>query len=174
MTEMGDILDRHLRSIFETDTQTYLGAIIPELTIYEWHVVPHRMEGLPIEIFMLEQAGKSDSGAAALSPARMRNRPADPMEVRFDMANYEGQVLEDAAVSSCTMMISRASKLISRVGERAIAGRWPACLLTSRGQQRAEAARCCHPSTGRTNAEVGRRASRWRSAPDAVLVASAC
>lgn len=109
MSEIRDFLNLHLQSIFDSDLTTYHATTVPELTIYEWHVTPHRIEGMPFHDFMLGESGRDDTAAIALDPSPSEGAPQGKGRVRFDLANYLEQVYEDTAICSYTMLISRGS-----------------------------------------------------------------
>jgi hypothetical protein len=46
-------LKKHLQSIQENDTRTYNETTAEDLTLYEWWVTPHRIDGLPFHEFMM-------------------------------------------------------------------------------------------------------------------------
>jgi hypothetical protein len=52
--EIHAFLFRHLQSIQENDVETYHATTSADLTLYEWWVTPHRLEGLPFHDFMLQ------------------------------------------------------------------------------------------------------------------------
>ena len=51
--EISDFLLRHLRSVQENDIPAYHETTSQDLTLYEWWVTPHRMDGLPFHEFMM-------------------------------------------------------------------------------------------------------------------------
>lgn len=51
-----DTLRRHLQSIFTGDVETYRATTADDLALYEWFVSPHRMDGLPFHLFMIEHS----------------------------------------------------------------------------------------------------------------------
>ena len=53
--ELWNFLERHLRSIYEGDWATYEATTHEELSLYEWFVTPHRLDGLPFHRFMVEK-----------------------------------------------------------------------------------------------------------------------
>jgi len=106
MTSIREALDRHLQSIFDGDLETYHQTSVPELTLYEWYVTPHRIEALPFHDFMMTEAARPDTAGMALDP-QPASPPEDKARVRFDLANYREQVYGEAAVCSYTMLISK-------------------------------------------------------------------
>lgn len=115
MGEIETFLHRHLQSIFDGDVETYHLTTVPDLSIYEWHVTPHRIDGLPFHDFMLAEAQREDSQAIALDP---EGEPGGaPLEVhtRYDLANYRLQRYGDTAICSYTMLLSSSSERGARV-----------------------------------------------------------
>lgn len=98
--EIHAFLLRHLRAIQENDTDAYRQTTAADLTLYEWWVTPHRIEGLPFhEFMMVSNAGR---GTVFGSDAPQR------AESRFDLANLSIQRYGDAAVASYTLLVSTA------------------------------------------------------------------
>lgn len=108
-----DTLHRHLRSIFEQDAATYAETTSPELSLYEWFVTPHRLDGLDFHAFMIEH---NWSGAN--------------QGYRYDLLEPRLQIYGDTAIVSYTFMLSLArengvehrthneSRVLIRQGER--------------------------------------------------------
>ncbi|WP_234553384.1 nuclear transport factor 2 family protein [Thermus caliditerrae] len=53
--ELWSFLERHLRSIYEGDPEDYRATTHEELSLYEWFVTPHRLDGLPFHLYMTER-----------------------------------------------------------------------------------------------------------------------
>jgi hypothetical protein len=115
MTDVRTFLDAHLKSIFEADVAGYHTTTVDDLTLYEWHVTPHRIEGLPFHDFMMAEAGREDSAGIALDPSPGRDASDEEMHIRHDLANYKEQVYGDTAICSYTMLISRGTRSGVRV-----------------------------------------------------------
>jgi hypothetical protein len=98
--EVKDFLSKHLDSIQRNDVSAYRETTAPDLTLYEWWITPHRIDGLRFHDFMMESnAGRgtvfgSDSTEAA--------------KTRFDLANLAIQRYGDTAIASYTMLVSTA------------------------------------------------------------------
>jgi hypothetical protein len=107
MSEIRAFLERHLQSIFEADIEAYRTSCTEDLTLYEWYVTPHRIEGIPFHAFMMDEAGREDTAAIALDPSPERATGSDKSRMRFDLANYCEQDYGEAAICSYTMLISR-------------------------------------------------------------------
>lgn len=101
-----ETLERHLQSILDSDLEAYHATTGPELTLYEWYVTPHRIDGLPFHDFLMTEAARQDSAATALDPAAeaLGEKPRQ----RFDLANYREQLYGDTAVCSYTLLLSNA------------------------------------------------------------------
>ena len=107
MSEVRSFLERHLQSIFESDSITYHETTTENLTLYEWYVTPHRIEGLSFHDFMMAEAGRDDTAGLALDPHPEVSSMQDKGRVRFDVANYQEQIFGESAVCSYTMLISK-------------------------------------------------------------------
>ncbi|MBM3125684.1 MAG: protein kinase [Chloroflexi bacterium] len=99
--EIRAFLENHLKSIQENDIRAYHETTSEELTLYEWWITPHRLDGLPFHEFMMDANaqrgsvfGAEDQGARAKS--------------RFDLANLHIQRYGETAIASYTLLISTA------------------------------------------------------------------
>ncbi len=88
--EIWEALHKHLRSVFERDPETYRATTAEDLSLYEWFITPHRQDGLPFHLFMIEH-GAMLGGTGAH---------------RYDLLEPRLQVYADTAITSYTMMIS--------------------------------------------------------------------
>ena len=102
------VLERHLQSILDCDVETYHATTVPELTLYEWYVTPHRIDGLPFHDFQMAESARPDSPATPLDPSGRAGAAEGKRRERFDLANYSEQVYGDCAVCSYTLLVSRA------------------------------------------------------------------
>jgi hypothetical protein len=59
------ILERHLQSILDCDVTAYHASTVPELTLYEWYVTPHRIDGLGFHDFLMTESARPDTPAIA-------------------------------------------------------------------------------------------------------------
>ena len=98
--EIHDFLLRHLKSVQENDTAAYHETTASELTLYEWWVTPHRIDGLPFHDFMME----SNAGRGTVFGSDAKQKA----ETRFDLSNLSIQRYGDAAIASYTMLVSTA------------------------------------------------------------------
>lgn len=90
--EIWDTLHRHLESIFSRDVETYVATTSEDLSLFEWMITPHRQDGLPFHLFMIENswAGTGTS-------------------YRYDLWEPRLQIFGDTAIASYTFMLSIAS-----------------------------------------------------------------
>ena len=109
MSEVQAFLEGHLQSIFDNDLEKYHATTVPELTLYEWYVTPHRIQGLPFHDFMMAESARDDTAGVALDPHPERGSSEHKERMRFDLANYCEQLYGDTAICSYTMLISKGS-----------------------------------------------------------------
>lgn len=91
--EVKDFLDRHLRAIAENDFATYRETTDDELSLYEWWVTPHRIDGLDFHNFIMNES------------ARRRRSGASPGNQQIELANLRIQRHGNSAVVSYTLML---------------------------------------------------------------------
>ena len=91
----------HLQSIEENDIQTYRETTGEDLTLYEWWITPHRIDGLLFHEFMMTSNAERGTVFGAQGEARSRTR--------FDLSNLHIQDYGDTAIASYTLLISTAS-----------------------------------------------------------------
>ncbi len=101
------ILENHLQSIFDNDVATYHATTVPDLTLYEWYVTPHRIDGLPFHDFMMTESARPDTAGTALEPRPAETAPLEPPRQRFDLSNYHEQRYGDVAICSYTLLITK-------------------------------------------------------------------
>lgn len=87
-----DAVHRHLRSIFTRDYDAYKETTAEDLSLYEWFVTPHRLDGLEFHRFMIEA-----------------NWSAVGERWRYDLLEPRLQRYGDAAIVSYTFMLSQES-----------------------------------------------------------------
>lgn len=107
--EVRSVLERHLQSVLDGDIEAYHATTIPELTLYEWYVTPHRIDGLAFHDFLLAEAARPDTPATALEPGGRAVQGAEKARERFDLANYLEQRFGECAVCSYTLLLTRAT-----------------------------------------------------------------
>ena len=89
--EIWNTVEKHLESILTRDTEAYEQTTSKDLSLYEWFVVPHRQDGLPFHIFMIEN---SWAGTDA--------------EFRYDLWEPRLQLYADTAIVSYTFTLTMA------------------------------------------------------------------
>jgi hypothetical protein len=99
--EIIAFLKKHLQSIQENDTKTYNETTAEDLTLYEWWISPHRIDGLPFHEFMM--SSNAERGTVFGAEAKGKTK------TRFDLSNLHIQHYGDAAIASYTLLISAAS-----------------------------------------------------------------
>jgi hypothetical protein len=107
-TEIRDFLEKHLQGIFNYDTDHYRATTAEDLGLYEWYIVPQRIDGLPFHDFLMNEAARAN--ATPLTGAGLLDNTARPLQERprvsFDLANYREQLYGDTAIASYTLLVS--------------------------------------------------------------------
>lgn len=85
-----DVVNHHIKSIFDGDTHIYTETTSADLSLYEWYVTPHRQDGLDFHLFMVEHhhGGATD-------------------DYRVDLLEPRLQRYGDTAIVCYTMMLTR-------------------------------------------------------------------
>ena len=91
--EIWAAVHRHLESILTRDVEAYEETTAAELSLYEWFISPHRQDGLPFHLFMIE-----NSWAGADS------------EFRYDLWEPRLQLYGNTAIVSYTFMLSKVAE----------------------------------------------------------------
>jgi hypothetical protein len=99
--EIVNFLKKHLQSIQENDTKTYYETTDEDLTLYEWWITPHRIDGLPFHEFMMGANEKQGTVFGAEGKAKSATR--------YDLSNLHIQNYGDTVIASYTLLISTAS-----------------------------------------------------------------
>ena len=99
-SEIAQFLTRHLGTIFQNDIEGYHNTTSADLSLYEWWVTPHRIDGLSFHDFMMEQNARMGTAFGAEKDA------SSSAPIRFDLANLKIQEFENTAVASYTLLIS--------------------------------------------------------------------
>jgi hypothetical protein len=97
--EIQGFLLKHLGGIMNNDIASYHETTAEDLTLYEWWVTPHRLDGLPFHEFMMTSNASSGSVFGAEEKGK----------TRFDLSNLLIQRYDDTAIASYTLLISTAS-----------------------------------------------------------------
>ena len=103
--EIYIFLTRHLQSIMDNDIEAYHASTSADLTLYEWWVTPHRIDGLPFHDFMMTE---NEQRGAVFGSEADQNDSADKPPTRFDLANLHIQRCGDTAIASYTLLVSTA------------------------------------------------------------------
>ena len=107
-TEIRGFLERHLQGIFDYDLEHYRKTTSDDLALYEWYIVPQRIDGLPFHEFLMTEAARANAtpltGTGLLDSAAAK--PPERPRVHFDLANYREQVYGDTAIASYTLLVS--------------------------------------------------------------------
>jgi len=96
--EVHEFLLKHLGGIMNNDIASYHETTAEDLTLYEWWVTPHRLDGLPFHEFMMTSNASSGSVFGA----------EEKGETRFDLSNLLIQRYGGTAIASYTLLISTA------------------------------------------------------------------
>jgi hypothetical protein len=99
--EVITFLKVHLQSIQENDIQTYQETTAEDVTLYEWWITPHRIDGLPFHEFMMSSNAERGTVFGAEGNAKS--------PTRFDLSNIHIQNYGDTAIASYTLLITTAS-----------------------------------------------------------------
>ncbi len=94
-SELHAFLLRHLQAIHENDIASYHATTSDDLTLYEWWVTPHRLDGLPFHDFMMTENTRQGTVFGADFGAY-----GSEIHTRFDLANLHIQRYGDAAIAS--------------------------------------------------------------------------
>jgi len=90
--DIWNFLHRHLTAIFSGDWETYAATTSPELSLYEWWVLPHRQDGLAFHRFMIENRWMGEVTAQ-----------------RFDLFEKRLQRYGDTAIVTYTFNLAQAT-----------------------------------------------------------------
>jgi len=99
MDEIETFLRRHLQGINENSLASYHETTSPDLTLYEWWVTPHRIDGLPFHEFMM--TANAEKGTVFGAEAK-----GEKAKTRFDLSNLLIQRYGDCAIASYTLLVS--------------------------------------------------------------------
>jgi hypothetical protein len=90
--EIWAAVHRHLESIMTRDVESYEATTAAELSLYEWFISPHRQDGLPFHLFMIENSWAGTDS-----------------EFRYDLWEPRLQLYGNTAIVSYTFMLSKVS-----------------------------------------------------------------
>ena len=94
--EVHEFLLKHLSVIMSNDIASYHETTAEDLTLYEWWVTPHRLDGLPFHEFMMT----SNDSLGTVFGAQEKGK------TRFDLSNLLIQRYGDTAIASYTLLVS--------------------------------------------------------------------
>jgi hypothetical protein len=107
--EIHSFLLKHLQAILANDINTYHATTSAELTLYEWWVTPHRIDGLPFHDFMMTENARLGTVFGEETGGNQKSAS------RFDLANLKIQCYDKAAIASYTLLISASTPAGVRV-----------------------------------------------------------
>ncbi len=109
--EVIDFLRKHLQSIQDNDIETYHATTHEDLTLYEWWVTPHRLDGLEFHDFMLAEAARRGTAfGVEIGSDAEGLPPEESLHTRFDCSNLRLQRYGDTAIASYTLLVSTGSR----------------------------------------------------------------
>lgn len=88
--EIWNTVHRHLESIFTRDVDAYVATTAEDLSLYEWFVTPHRQDGLPFHLFMIENSWAGTEAG-----------------FRYDLWEKRLQLYGNTAIVSYTFMLTK-------------------------------------------------------------------
>ena len=91
--EIKEFLLKHLQAIQENDVAAYYETTAEDLTLYEWWVTPHRLDGLPFHEFMMNANAERGSVFGAEDKGQKAKS-------RLDLANLHIQRYGDTAIAA--------------------------------------------------------------------------
>ena len=100
--EIRKFLLHHLQAVQENDLSAYRDTTAEDLTLYEWWVTPHRLDGIPFHEFMM-------TANAARGTVFGAEGKGEKSSTRFDLSNLHIQRYGDTAIASYTLLISTAT-----------------------------------------------------------------
>lgn len=103
--EIREFLLRHLNTIRENDVPGYHETTDEGLTLYEWWVTPHRIDGLGFHDFLIEENARKGT----VFGAEGQSGQPDASRTRFDLSNLKVQRYGDTAIASYTLLSTTSS-----------------------------------------------------------------
>jgi ketosteroid isomerase-like protein len=98
--EILTLLDRHLRSIWASDLETYRATTSEDVTFFEWYISTQRIDGLD---FHLRET------AANFRAAEARRAAGERYEVEHEVLAPKVQLFGDVAIASYTLLMRYAT-----------------------------------------------------------------
>ena len=107
MSVVREFLEKHLQAIFDGDVDHYKATTAEDLGLYEWYIVPQRIDGIPFHEFLMTEAAQTNAvPMTGEALAAGGERPSERPRIHFDLANYREQSYGDTAICSYTLLIS--------------------------------------------------------------------
>lgn len=103
-TEIYEFLIRHLKSVLDSDLETYHLTTSEDLSLYEWWITPHRLDGLEFHDFMMAEHARLGTSFGA--DGTNHSQAGLSISSRFDLANLRIQRYADTAIASYTFLLS--------------------------------------------------------------------
>jgi ketosteroid isomerase-like protein len=94
--EILAILDRHLRSIWAGDVQTYSATTAPDVTFFEWYISTQRIDGLDFHLREI---------SALHQTSEQRRQSGEAYQVEHEVLAPRVQVYGDVAIASYTLLM---------------------------------------------------------------------
>jgi hypothetical protein len=101
--EIHEFLIQHMQSIMDNDIEAYHKSTHKELTLYEWWVTPHRIDGIPFHDFMMAE---NEHRGAVFGSEVTEQADSQKPPTRFDLANLHIQRYGNTAIASYTLLLS--------------------------------------------------------------------
>ncbi len=105
--EIHQFLLDHLEAIRRNDLDHYHATTSEELTLYEWWVTPHRLDGIPFHDFMMG----ANAERGTVFGAESSGEPQPEADFRFDLSNLHIQRYGDTAIASYTLLVTTRSSV---------------------------------------------------------------
>jgi ketosteroid isomerase-like protein len=94
--ELLDVLDRHLRSIWAGDLETYRATTAPDVTFYEWYISTQRIDG--VDFHLRETAANARVNEAQRTAGQRR-------EIEHEVLAPKVQFYGDLAIVTYTLLM---------------------------------------------------------------------
>lgn len=96
--ELMKVFHRHMQAILDNDVAAYHQTVIESMSMYEWWVTPHRIDGVPFHEFMMTT---NASQKTVFGSDGLRSE-----QTRYDYSNLLVQEFAEAAIISFTLLVS--------------------------------------------------------------------
>jgi ketosteroid isomerase-like protein len=94
--EILAVLDRHLRSIWEGDLQTYAATTAPDVTFFEWYISTQRIDGLEFHLRETDAVHRA---------AELRRQSGEVYQVEHEVLAPRVQVYGDVVIITYTLLM---------------------------------------------------------------------